>query len=123
MAEKLDLNRASVGELEKIPGITRTLARRIVSTRDRQGGFATLAVLRDITGVTADLLTVIREHAAVDASAAQEKTQVIRINLDPQSEHAGSYGGYKVTAELVALTVLPGTEDQVAVPRAITADA
>lgn len=123
MTERLDLNRASVGDLEKIPGVTRSLARRIVTTRDGQGGFATLAALRDISGVTADLFAVLKEHVAVDPAAAQEKTQVVRVNLDPQGRHAGGYGGYKVTAELVALTVLPGTEEQVAVPRAITADA
>ena len=121
MAEKLDLNRASVGDLEKIPGVTRTLARRIVATRERQAGFATLAGLRDINGVTPELFAVIEEYVTVDAAAAQEKTHVVRVNLDPQGQHAGSYGGYKVTAELVALTVLPaGTEEQVAVPRAIT---
>jgi hypothetical protein len=123
MAEKFDLNQATVGDLEKIPGITRALARRIIATRDKQGGFVTLAALRDISGVTDDLLAVLKEHVTVDAAAAQEKTQVVRVNLDPQGEHAGSYGGYKVTAELVALTVLPGTEEQVAVPRAITTDA
>lgn len=123
MAEKLDLNRASVGDLEKIPGITRTLAQRIVATREHQGGFATLAALRDINGVTADLFAVMKEHAAVDATAAQQKAQVVRVNLDPQRQHAGSYGGYKVTAELVALTALSGTEEQLAVPQAITTDA
>jgi hypothetical protein len=123
MAEKLNLNRASVGDLEKVPGITHTLARRIVATRDRQGGFVTLAALRDITGINTELFAVLKEQVTVDAAAAQEKTQVVRVNLDPQRQHAGGYGSYKVTAELVALTVLPGTEDQVAVPRAITADA
>lgn len=123
MAEKLDLNRASVADLEKIPDITRALARRIIATRDRQGGFATLTALRDINGINGDLFAVLRERVAVDAAAAQEKTQVVRVNLDQQGQNAGGYSGYKVTAELVALTVLPGTEEQVAVPRAITADA
>ena len=123
MAEKLDLNRASVSDLEKIPGITRTLARRIVDARERQGGFATVAALRDIDGITADLFAVIKEHVTVDSAAAEEKTQVIHVDLDPQQEHVGMYGGYKVTAELVALTILPGTEEQIAVPRAIGGDA
>lgn len=121
MAEKLDVNRASVGDLEKISGITRTLARRIIATRDRQGGFATLAALQDINGVNADLFVVLKEQVAVDAAAAQEKAQTTRVNLDPQKQHPGAYGSYRVTAELVALTVLPGTEETVAVPRAITA--
>ena len=123
MAEKLDLNRATVTDLEKIPGVTRALAQRIIATRDKQGGFATVAALHDINGVTAELFAVLKESLTVDAAAAQEKTQVVRVNLDPQGGHAGGYAGYKVTAELVALTVLPGTDEQVAVPRAITGDA
>jgi len=123
MAEKLDLNRASVGELEKIPGITRTLARRIVAARDRKGGFANIAELRDIEGVTADLFAVMKQHLAVYAATEPEKTQTVRVHLDPQGQHAGGYGGYQVTAELVVLTGLAGTEEQIAVPRAISTDA
>ncbi len=122
MAEKLDLNRASIEELEKIAGITRTLARNIVTTRDRQGGFSTLAALHDINGINADLFAVLKEYVALDAAAAQEQTRIVRVNLDPKGQHTGGYGGYKVTAELVALSVLPGTEEHVSVPRAITAD-
>lgn len=122
MSERLDLNRASVSDLEKISGVTRTLARRIVAMRDRQGGFGTLAVLRDITGVTAELFTSLKDQVAVDA-VPPEKTLTVRVNLDPGGQHAGGYSSYKVTSELVAMTVLPGTEEQIAVPRAITGDA
>lgn len=122
MAEKLDLNKVSIDNLEKIPGITRTLARHIVATRDRKGGFVSLAEVRDIKGVDSDLFEVLKEQVSIDA-AAQEKIQVVRVNLDPQAQHSGSYGGYRVSAELVALSVLPGTEEQVLVPRAITGDA
>jgi len=123
MEKRLDLNQASVSDLEKISGVTRTLARRIIAERDRQGGIATLATLRDISGVTPEVLAVLKENLVVPATSLQEKTQIVRVNLDPQSQHPDSYAGYKVTADLVALTVLPGTDDQVAVPRATTSDA
>ena len=123
MAEKLDLNRVTVANLEKFPGITRAVARRIVTTRDKQGGFATVGALRDINGVTAEIFTVLKENLTVDRAAAEDQTLVARINLDPQRQHAGGYAGYKVTIELVVLTILPGTVEQVSVPRAITNDA
>ena len=123
MEKRLDLNQASVSDLEKISGVTRTLARRIIAERDRQGGIATLATLRDISGVTPEVLAVLKENLVVPATSLQEKTQIVRVNLDPQSQHPDSYAGYKVTADFVALTVLPGTDDQVAVPRATTSDA
>jgi hypothetical protein len=123
MTEKLDLNRATVADLEKIPGVTRAFAQRIIATREKQGGFTSVAALRDIKGVTAELLIVLRENLTVNPATAQEKRQVIRVNLDPQGQHAGGYAGYKVTVELVELTVLSGTDEQVSVPRAITGDA
>lgn len=123
VAERLDLNRASVDDLEKIPGVTRSVARRIVATRDRQGGFAALAELREVEGVTAELFLVLKENVVVETAVARDKAQIVRVHLDPQGHHLGSYAGYKVTAELLASTVLPGTDSQVTVPRAITADA
>jgi hypothetical protein len=122
MAEKLDLNRAPVGELEAIPGVTRALARRIVATRERQGSFGSLAALRDIDGVSAHLFAVMEEHVAIDTTAAAEKTHPVLVNFDPQRQHVGGYGGYKVSAELAALTGLLGAEDRVLVPRVITTD-
>ena len=122
MAEKIDINRATVSELEKIPGITLALARSIIATRDRLGGFVSLAALREIKGIDAELFAILKENLVVDPSAAQDKTQIVRVILDPQKQHAGGYAGYIITAELVALTVLPGTEEQIATPRAITAD-
>ena len=122
MADKLDLNRATVTDLEKISGVTRVLARRIIAARDKKGGFVTINTLRDINGVTADLFAVMNETVAVDPASAQESTQIVSVNLDPDGQHAGGYAGYKVTAELVALTVLSGADEQVRVPQAITAD-
>src|SRR6476659_7803110 len=122
MAEKLDLNRVTVANLEKFPGITRAVARRIVATRDKQGGFATVGALREINGVTPEIFSVLKENVTVDRAAADDETLVARIDLDPQRKHSGAYAGYKVTAEFAALTVLPGTVEQVTVPRAITND-
>jgi competence protein ComEA len=47
----IDVNRASAGELETLPGIGPTLARRIVEDRIRSGPFRELAELRRVDGV------------------------------------------------------------------------
>ena len=123
MADKVELNHASIDDLEKVPGISRTLAERIIATRERLGGFSSLDALREIDGINAELFEVLKEHLTVDGIVPREKTQVVRVDLDPQSQHTGGYAGYKVSAELTALTVPLGTGEQVAVPFAITADA
>ena len=122
MADKLNLNKATVGDLERISGITRTLAQRIVAVRDRQGGVTNLAALRDINVVTDDLFDILKENVALDVTTDTEKTQLVHVLLDPDQQHKGAYGGYKVTAELVALRTLTGTDSQVAVPQAVNRD-
>ena len=76
MADKLDLNRATVTDLEKISGVTRVLARRIIAARDKKGGFVTINTLRDINGVTADLVAVMTATVAVEGDSAKERKKM-----------------------------------------------
>lgn len=47
----LDLNRATAGELDALPGIGPVIARRIVESREREGRFRTLEELDRVAGV------------------------------------------------------------------------
>ena len=47
----LDLNQASAAELAQVPGITPTLAQRIVAQRDRLNGFSRLEDLGAVKGI------------------------------------------------------------------------
>jgi len=47
----LDLNRASVDEISRLPGVGPTLARRIIEERDRRGRFESPDGLRRILGM------------------------------------------------------------------------
>ena len=47
----LNLNQASAAELAQVPGITQTLAERIVEQRTRLGGFSKLEDLRAVKGI------------------------------------------------------------------------
>lgn len=48
---KLDLNRATTGELDTLPGIGPVLAERIVSYREEHGPFKAVGRLRDVPGI------------------------------------------------------------------------
>lgn len=48
---KVNVNKAPVSELEKLPGIGPTLAQRIVESRSSQGPFRSLADLRRVPGI------------------------------------------------------------------------
>lgn len=48
---KVDLNRATVQDLDALPGIGPVLAQRIVSHREEHGLFKTVGTLRDVPGI------------------------------------------------------------------------
>lgn len=62
--EPLDLNRATAGELARLPGVGRELAGRIVAHREARGGFASPDELRWVPGVGARKLARLAPHLA-----------------------------------------------------------
>jgi competence protein ComEA len=48
---RIDVNRASPEELERLPGIGPVLARRIVEHREREGRFQSVASLEAVSGI------------------------------------------------------------------------
>ena len=103
MAEKIDINRASASEIEKIPGVSRTLAKRIVTLRNARGGFRNITELQEATGNDDELLREIGKNAVVEDQARNtEERKKITVQLDHSGKNAGRYDGYKVTASFQA---------------------
>ena len=61
----VNINTASATDLEKLPGIGKALAQRIVEYRDSQGPFATVDSLTDVPGIGKAKLEGLREQATV----------------------------------------------------------
>lgn len=59
-AARLDINRASVEELQHLPGIGEVLARRVVERRTAHGPFRTVEELREVKGIGARRLEQLR---------------------------------------------------------------
>jgi competence protein ComEA len=62
---KVDLNRASVEQLETLPQVGPVLAQRIVEFRSKQGPFRTVDDLLKVQGVGEKLLTKLRDRITV----------------------------------------------------------
>src|SRR5690606_5106967 len=50
-AAPLSLDQATLGQLERLPGIGPVLAQRILEARDERGGFRTLEELLEVSGI------------------------------------------------------------------------
>jgi len=64
--EKVDLNRATVEELDRLPRVGPALARRIVEERTAGGPFRSLAELTRVPGVGPRLLAELERHVTFD---------------------------------------------------------
>jgi competence protein ComEA len=63
--ELVDLNRASMEELTRLPGIGPKLAARIIAARESGGAFESVDDLRRVAGVGPTKLSVFRERVTV----------------------------------------------------------
>ena len=70
-AELVDINSASAADLEKVPGIGPSLARRIVEFRDKNGPYSTVEDLLKIQGIGEKSLSHFREY--LTANKPQKK--------------------------------------------------
>jgi competence protein ComEA len=63
--EPLDVNRADVGELARLPGVGPGLAQRIIEERERRGRFDSPEALRYVLGMGPKKLAAIRRFITV----------------------------------------------------------
>jgi competence ComEA-like helix-hairpin-helix protein len=82
-ARPVDVDRASASELEALPGIGPSLARRIVANRDSLGPFGAMDVLEAVKGVGPALVARIRPRVTFSAA--------------PRPQHAISGAASKTT--------------------------
>jgi competence protein ComEA len=61
----LNLNTASVQELDALPGIGPVLAKRIIEFREKKGGFKRVEELLAVPGISEKKWKVIRERVEV----------------------------------------------------------
>ncbi len=91
--ERVDVDRAPVEELARLPRIGPALAARIVSDRAARGPFGSLAALERVAGIGPATVEGLRPHAAFSGGARAEWRRVagdgrVRVNVASAAELA-----------------------------------
>jgi competence ComEA-like helix-hairpin-helix protein len=81
----LDLNVASVGDLEHLPGIGERTAKEIIDFRQKSGPFESVDDLLAIRGVSKQRLERIRPYIFVEQRRRDARPSTLRPSMDPSS--------------------------------------
>jgi hypothetical protein len=74
MAEKIDINSAPVKDLTQLPGVSKTMAYRIVNHRARHGLFTAWEELLEVKEFPPDRLEALKERALLGGPQGEDMT-------------------------------------------------
>lgn len=103
-AEKQDLNTATIEDLQRIHGIGEVLAQRIVTLRSKYGGFKDDLQLKDVYGLSSEVMQQITQQFTVKATAPYEKIDINQATVVQLAEIP--YFNYELAREIVAFIKL-----------------
>ncbi|MEO0070666.1 MAG: ComEA family DNA-binding protein [candidate division WOR-3 bacterium] len=70
----LDINQATKEQLEALPGIGPVLAQRIITYREKSGGFKSISQLRKVSGIGPKRLSAIKDFITVSKPLPRSKS-------------------------------------------------
>lgn len=80
--QKIDLNVATITQLQKVYGIGEKLSQRIVNYRDRHKGLISLVELSDVYGVSPEVIANVKKRFKVVASRIVEKVNLNTATIE-----------------------------------------
>lgn len=96
--ETVELNRADSAALERLPRIGPAMARRIISYRDRLGGYRSVEQLREVWGIPDSVFEAVQAYVRVD----DRLVSFININeVEKEVLRIHPYFGYKIASAIV----------------------
>ncbi|MCI0331308.1 MAG: helix-hairpin-helix domain-containing protein, partial [candidate division Zixibacteria bacterium] len=77
----VDLNRAGILQLERLPGVGSELARRIVEYREKRGGFKSTQELLKVSGIGPKKLAQLKAKVYVSRPPAQPPATAVGVGV------------------------------------------
>lgn len=94
----VDVNKADTLELQRLKGIGPSYARRIVTYRNRLGGFTSCRQLLEVWGMDTSLYNLIREHLIITADSVR-RIDLNSVSFKELLKHP--YFPYELTRSLI----------------------
>ncbi len=85
---KIDINKASLKELEEIPGIGKILAQRIVKYREKYGSFKSIEELKNIKGIGSKKFELLKKYLKVE--------KILSVSIDQNSNKKSENKNFKL---------------------------
>ncbi|MBZ9779407.1 helix-hairpin-helix domain-containing protein [Psychroflexus sp. CAK8W] len=85
-AEKKDLNTVTASDLMEVSGIGEALSSRIITYRDKLGGFVDMIQLKDVYGLKYDVIENLKERIALKSPMEVQKKDINTISVLELSE-------------------------------------
>jgi len=85
-AEKKDLNTVTASDLMEVSGIGEALSRRIITYRDKLGGFVDILQLKDVYGLKYEVIENLKERIALKSPVKVQKKDINHISVLELSE-------------------------------------
>ena len=103
---KKQLNAATITDLQQVYGIGEVFANRIISTRDKLGGFIIKDQLNDIWGLSPETQQLLWEHFVLDSIPIIRKQNINNLTIAQLAQH------YYVSASLASSIVAVRTQKE-----------
>lgn len=107
--EKLDLNKASVDDLKRLPGIGEVIAQSIIEYRHKIGGFKSLEQLKEVKGIGDKKFEVLKNYLTLGDNSSQVEAKGGNYTPSNQTSSRGSLYQYKDEKGIVHFTQFPET--------------
>lgn len=71
---KLNVNSATIEQLSAVPGLNSDLAKKIIDYRNEMGDITNIDELKEVDGITPEILNTIKEHIGVEGIEGSDCT-------------------------------------------------